>query len=290
MQYRGTGDVGRVFGPVMLVWFLVLGALGVIGIAQNPHVLLALSPHHAAEFFFAHRWIAFIVLGSVVLAVTGAEALYADMGHFGAKPIQAAWVVFVLPCLVLNYFGQGALVLSDPAALENPFFLLAPAALRLPMVILATMATIIASQAMISGAYSIARQCMQMQFLPRMVVRHTSQTEKGQIYLPQINAALLFGVLVLVFSFRNSDALAAAYGIAVTGTFLCTSVLATVVFRRQFGWSRAAALGVFGFFFVLDGLFFSANLLKVPEGRLGAAAAGPGADGADDVVEPRAGT
>ena len=266
VQYRGTGKVGRVFGPVMLVWFLVLGALGLIGIAQNPHVLLALSPHHAAQFFFAHRWIAFIVLGSVVLAVTGAEALYADMGHFGAKPIQAAWVIFVLPCLVLNYFGQGALVLSDPAALENPFFLLAPATLRLPLVILATMATIIASQAMISGAYSIARQCMQMQFLPRMVVRHTSQTEEGQIYLPQINAALLFGVLVLVFAFRNSDALAAAYGIAVTGTFLCTSVLATVVFRRQFGWSRAAALGTFGFFFVVDGLFFSANLLKVPEG------------------------
>ena len=176
-------------------------------------------------------------MGSVVLAVTGAEALYADMGHFGRPPIQRAWIAFVLPALALNYLGQGALLLTDPKAMENPFFLLAPEWLRLPLVVLATAATIIASQSMISGAYSIARQCVQLGFLPRLVVLHTSETEEGQIYLPQINAALLLGVLILVVSFRNSDSLAAAYGIAVTGTFVCTSCLAFLVFRRQFGWS-----------------------------------------------------
>ena len=266
VQVRGTGSMGRVFGPVMALWFLVLGVLGVIEIARQPHVLIALSPHYAVQFCIAHKWLAFVALGSVVLVVTGAEALYADMGHFGPAPIRLAWTFFVLPCLALNYFGQGALVLTDPAAIENPFFLMAPDALRLPLVVLATFATVIASQAMISGAYSMARQCMQMQFLPRMVVHHTSQTEEGQIYLPQINAAILLGVLVLVLLFRSSDALAAAYGIAVTGTFLCTNVLAMVVFRRLYNWPRWLALGVFGFFFVLDGLFFCANLLKIPEG------------------------
>jgi len=206
------------------------------------------------------------VLGAVVLCVTGAEALYADMGHFGSRPIKLTWMFFVLPSLVLNYFGQGALILSDPKAIENPFFLLGPDWLRLPMVILATVATVIASQALISGAYSITRQSMQLGFLPRMTVRHTSNTEEGQIYVPQVNTALLLGVLILVFTFRSSDALAAAYGIAVTGTFLCTCVLAMVVFRRQYHWSRPAAIAVFGGFFVIDSIFFAANALKIPEG------------------------
>ncbi len=266
VQVRGTGSIGRLFGPVMAVWFVVIAALGLVQIGRNPGVLQALSPHYAILVCMRHGWLAFVTLGSVVLAVTGAEALYADMGHFGARPIRFAWIVFVLPCLVINYFGQGALVMADPAALENPFYLMAPLNLRLPLVALATAATVIASQALISGAYSIARQCMQMAFLPRMAVLHTSQTEEGQIYVPQINMALLVGVLVLVLAFRSSDALAAAYGIAVTGTFLCTCVLAAVVFRRQFGWPRWAALGVFGFFFVIDMLFFAANALKIPEG------------------------
>jgi KUP system potassium uptake protein len=266
VQAQGTGQIGRVFGPVMAVWFTSLAALGIAQMARNPAVLAALSPHYGLQLCLAHGWLAFVTLGSVVLSVTGAEALYADMGHFGRQPIKLAWLWFVLPSLVLNYFGQGALVLRDPAALENPFYLLAPDMLRLPLVILATMATVIASQSMISGAYSMARQCMQMSFLPRLTVRHTSQSEEGQIYLPQVNSAILVGVLVLVLSFRSSDSLAAAYGIAVTGTFLCTSCLAMVVFRRRFGWSRTLSIGVFGFFLLVDGVFFASNLLKVPEG------------------------
>ena len=266
VQVRGTTSIGRLFGPVMAVWFFSIAALGAAQIVQNPAVLEALSPHHAVRACVTHGWLAFIVLGSVVLSVTGAEALYADMGHFGARPIRIAWASFVLPCLVLNYFGQGALVMADPATIENPFYLLAPPSLLIPFVVLATAATVIASQALISGAYSIARQCMQMAFLPRMAVLHTSETEEGQIYVPQINVALLVGVLILVISFRSSEALAAAYGIAVTGTFLCTCVLAAVVYRRQFGWPRYLALGVWGGFFVLDLLFFASNALKIPEG------------------------
>ena len=266
IQYRGTESVGTVFGPIMVIWFASIGVLGIIQIVQNPSVLLALSPTYAIGVVIHYQWIAFFALGAVVLSVTGAEALYADMGHFGARPIRAAWLFFVLPTLVLNYFGQGALVLAHAEAVENPFFLLCPEPLRLPMVFLATAATVIASQALISGAYSVARQCVQLGFLPRMTVRHTSATEEGQIYVPQINTALLVGVLVLVFAFRTSDSLAAAYGIAVTGTFLCTCILATVVFRRQFGWSRASAVSVFGGFFLLDGVFFAANATKIPEG------------------------
>jgi KUP system potassium uptake protein len=266
VQWRGTGSVGRIFGPIMAVWFATIGLLGAIEITRYPSVLMALSPTYAVTFCINHGGLAFLSLGSVVLAVTGAEALYADMGHFGARPIRWSWLFFVLPCLVLNYFGQGALVLQNPAAVANPFFLMAPAWLRLPMVILATLATVIASQALISGAYSIARQCTQLGFLPRMVVRHTSQTEEGQIYLPQVNSALAIGVLVLVFTFKSSDALASAYGIAVTGTFLCTCVLAMVVFRRQFHWTRSVAISVFGFFFVIDLMFFAANSMKIVEG------------------------
>jgi KUP system potassium uptake protein len=266
MQWRGTGSVGRIFGPVMAVWFVAIGILGLVEIVRHPFVLMAISPSYALGLCVQYKGLAFIVLGAVVLCVTGAEALYADMGHFGAQPIRLTWTYFVLPCLVLNYFGQGALTISDPAAVANPFFLLAPEWLRLPMVVLATIATIIASQAVISGAYSIARQCMQMGFLPRMTVRHTSNTEEGQIYVPQINTMLAIGVVILVLAFKTSDNLAAAYGIAVTGTFLCTCVLAMVVFRRQFGWSRGAAVSVFGLLFLIDLVFFSANTLKVLEG------------------------
>lgn len=266
VQFRGTGQMGAVFGPITALWFGALGALGLVEVFAAPEVLGAVSPHHAALFVAAHPFAAFIALGSVVLAVTGAEALYADMGHFGRPPIQRAWIAFVLPALGLNYLGQGALLLSDPAALENPFYLLAPEWLRLPLVVLATAATIIASQAMISGAFSIARQCVQLDFLPRLSVRHTSETEEGQIYLPQINFALLIGVLILVVTFRNSDSLAAAYGIAVTGTFVCTSCLAMLVFRRQFGWSAPLVALVFGPLLLLDLGYFVSNVLKVPEG------------------------
>ena len=265
-QYRGTGAMGAVFGPVMALWFAVLALLGLWGIAQRPEVLEALSPHHAVAFAVAHPVATFVTLGSVVLAVTGAEALYADMGHFGRRPIRIAWLSFVLPALLLNYCGQGALLLGDPAKLENPFYLLSPGWLRPFLVVLATAATIIASQAMITGAYSIARQCIQLGFLPRLIVRHTSETEEGQIYMPQVNWGLLIGVLILVLSFKTSDALAAAYGLAVTGTFLCTSALAFLVFRRQFGWPLPFVVLVFGPLFLLDAGYFLSNVLKIPEG------------------------
>ena len=266
VQYRGTAKIGAVFGPICAVWFLVLGLLGLWEVLHNPGVLAAISPHWAITFCLHYKFAAFIAFGSVVLAVTGAEALYADMGHFGRRPIRWAWMVIVLPALVLNYLGQGALLLRDPAALENPFFLLAPEWFRLPLVFLATAATIIASQAMISGAYTIARQCVQLGFMPRLVVRHTSDTEEGQIYMPQVNFALLIGVLILVVTFRDSERLAAAYGIAVTGTFVCTSCLAMVVFRRKFGWPLLAVLGVFLPLLALDLAFFLSNVLKIPEG------------------------
>ena len=266
LQYRGTGKMGRIFGPVTAVWFAVLAVLGLVQIVQNPAVLAALSPEPALAFVAANPLASFIALGAVVLAVTGGEALYADMGHFGAKPIRFAWLFVVLPALVLNYFGQGALLLANPAAIENPFFLLAPDWFRLPLVFLATAATIIASQAMISGAFSVARQCVQLGLLPRLVVRHTSETEEGQIYLPQINFILLIGVVILVLEFRESDALAAAYGIAVTGTFVCTSLLAIVVFWKHFRWPLAAVLPLFGTFLLIDVTYFASNLLKVPAG------------------------
>ncbi len=266
VQYRGTAKMGAIFGPICAAWFLVLALLGLWEVLHNPGVLAAISPHWAITFCLHYKLMAFIAFGSVVLAVTGAEALYADMGHFGRRPIRQAWLVIVLPALVLNYLGQGALLLRDPAALENPFFLLAPEWFRLPLVLLATAATIIASQAMISGAYTIARQCVQLGFLPRLVVHHTSETEEGQIYMPQVNFALLIGVLILVISFRDSERLAAAYGIAVTGTFVCTSCLAMVVFQRKFGWPLLGVLGVFLPLLALDLAYFLSNVLKIPEG------------------------
>jgi KUP system potassium uptake protein len=265
-QSRGTGTVGRLFGPVMAVWFAAIGILGGFEVARDPFVLEAISPLHAVWFVTHHGWMAFIVLGAVVLAVTGAEALYADMGHFGATPIKRAWLFFVLPCLTLNYLGQGALVIRHPSAIANPFFLLGPQWLRLPLVLLATVATVIASQAVISGAYSVTRQCLQLGFLPRMKILHTNSAEEGQIFIPQINAALMIGVLLLVLAFRSSDNLASAYGIAVTGTFLCDCILAMFVFNRQFGWSKWLAGSVFGAFCVVDLIFLLANSLKIPEG------------------------
>lgn len=265
-QYRGTNTVGRVFGPVMALWFVVIGLLGLLEIVREPSILLAMSPTYAFALCAKYKATAFLVLGAVVLCVTGAEALYADMGHFGAYPIRVSWSFFVLPCLVLNYFGQGGLILSHPETLHNPFFLLGPVWFRLPLVVLATVATVIASQSVISGAYSMARQCMQLGFLPRMTVRHTSNLEAGQIYVPQVNNILALGVLVLVLAFKSSANLASAYGIAVTGTFLCTAMLAMAVFRRQFHWPRTVSLVVFGFFFLIDATFFSANVLKVVEG------------------------
>ena len=206
VQYRGTGSVGRLFGPVMAVWFVTIALLGLAQIRLHPYVLLALSPSYAIELCLVYKALAFIVLGAVVLCVTGAEALYADMGHFGAHPIRVSWTFFVLPSLVLNYFGQGALIITDPRALDNPFFLSAPHWVRLPLVALAAIATVIASQAVISGAYSMTRQCMQLGFLPRMTVRHTSSREEGQIYVPQVNLALAVGVLALVFASRAATA------------------------------------------------------------------------------------
>ena len=266
MQYRGTHSVGRVFGPIMALWFAVLAVLGAGQIIHRPDVLLAISPWYAVKLCIVYKYLAFVVLGAVVLCVTGAEALYADMGHFGPVPIRQSWLFIVLPSLVLCYFGQGAMLLRDPASVQNPFFLMAPEWSRLALVILATAATVIASQAVISGAYSATRQCMQLGFLPRLTVRHTSNTEEGQIYVPQVNTALLIGVLALVVLFKTSDNLASAYGIAVTGTFLCTAVLAMVVFRRQFHWSRTVSVAVFGTLFMIDGVFFAANTLKIVEG------------------------
>jgi len=266
VQRSGTGSMGRAFGPVMLIWFVTIGIMGVVQIAQHPFVLRALIPTYSVTFIYRHPVTAFVALGAVVLAVTGAEALYADMSHFGRRPIRAAWTFFVLPCLVLNYFGQGALIIRDPTTVDNPFFKMAPHALQLPLVVLSTLATIIASQAVITGAYSMARQCIQLGLFPRMEVRHTSEREEGQIYVPQVNYMLAAGVILLVLAFKTSDALASAYGIAVTGTFLCTNILAMVVFRRQFGWSRTAAIAVFGFFGVVDFAFFASNTLKIVDG------------------------
>jgi KUP system potassium uptake protein len=265
IQSRGTATVGTFFGPVMLVWFATLGVLGLAQIAQNPGVLAALNPAYALGLFGHAGWQAFVALGAVVLAVTGAEALYADMGHFGPAPIRLAWFGLVLPGLVLNYFGQGALVLREPAALEHPFYHLVPEWGLWPLIGLATCATIIASQAVISGVFSLTRQAVQLGYLPRMTVRHTSATEIGQVYLPRVNWLLMVGVLLLVASFGSSGNLAAAYGISVTGAMAIDSVLAGLVAAWRWGWGPAAAV-VFGTFFLLDFAYFAANALKIPAG------------------------
>jgi KUP system potassium uptake protein len=267
IQSRGTGSVGRFFGPVMVVWFLVLGTLGVWHIVGNPYVLHALSPHHAVMFFVRHKWHGFTVLGAVVLAVTGGEALYADMGHFGPRPIRIGWFALAMPGLVLNYFGQGALVLSDPKALDSPFFSQVPKGpLTYGLVVLSAMATVIASQALISGAYSLTHQAVQLGFFPRMTVKHTSHQTEGQIYIPQINWGLMVMCVVLVLAFQKSSSLAAAYGIAVTGTMGITSIVYYVVTRRTWNWPIWRALPIVALFLVFDVAFFGANLLKFFEG------------------------
>ncbi len=266
VQSRGTERVGRLFGPIMTVWFVVIGALGAVQIAHYPGVLAALSPHHAAEILAGHGWKGFLLLGAVVLAITGGEALYADMGHFGRHPIRLAWFGLVLPALLLCYFGQGALLLHEPAAIANPFFHLAPDWALLPMVGLATAATVIASQAVISGAYSVTQQAIHLRYLPRMEVRHTSEQEKGQIYLPQMNWLLLLGVVALVVSFQSSSSLAAAYGIAVTGTMVATTALAYKVARRLGRWSLVQAGLALAVFMTVDLGFFVSNLGKIMEG------------------------
>ncbi|GBR47011.1 potassium transporter Kup system [Neokomagataea tanensis NBRC 106556] len=265
-QGFGTGKIGRAFGPVMVLWFATLAVLGIRGIMLYPQVALALSPSFALNFIATHGTLSFVALGSVVLSVTGAEALYADMGHFGRSPIRKAWMFFVLPALTLNYFGQAALLIKDPSTLSNPFYHLGPAWAQVPLLILATFATVIASQAGISGSFSLCRQLIQLGYLPRTRIIHTNPSEEAQIYLPSLNWILGFGAIVLVLAFQSSAALAAAYGIAVTGTFLCTCVLAMVVFRRTFKWSAISVGIVFGFLFIVDSVFFSANLLKIPDG------------------------
>ena len=267
IQSRGTGDVGKLFGPVMLVWFTTLALLGLRQIVLEPEVIGALSPWWGIEFFLRHGFRGIHILGSVVLVVTGGEALYADMGHFGLKPIRLAWSVLVLPALVLAYLGQGALILRDPTAAAEPFFrMVPPGAATWALVILSSLATVIASQALISGAFSLTRQAMLQGFLPRMTIRHTARDNEGQIYIPEVNALLAIGCLALVLTFRESVRLAAAYGIAVTGTMAVTSVLYYLVVRYTWGWSKWRSLGLLAFFLALDIPFLAANLFKFFDG------------------------
>jgi KUP system potassium uptake protein len=265
-QSKGTEVVGKFFGPVMLLWFGTLGVLGAINIAHDTTILSALNPIYALRFFTGQPWIAFVALGAVVLAVTGAEALYADMGHFGRFPIRLAWFGFVLPALLLNYFGQGALILHDAEAVKNPFYLLAPEWALFPLIGLATLATVIASQAVITGAFSVSRQALQLGYLPRMHIQHTSESTQGQVYMPRVNWGLMIATMALVLGFRSSGNLAAAYGIAVTGDMVITTLLASVVFIEIWRWSKLKAYALVTIFLTIDLAFFSANVLKIPDG------------------------
>ena len=265
-QRVGTAGVGKVFGPITALWFVSIGILGFLEILREPVILFAANPGYALRFAFTHGTAGFIVLGAVVLAVTGGEALYADMGHFGKRPIRLAWFGLVLPALVINYFGQGALVLRDPLAAENPFFLLAPRVLLYPLIALATMAAIIASQAMISGAFSLTQQCIQLGYSPRLTITHTSAKEFGQIYIPEVNHALMVGCLLIVLGFRDSTSLGAAYGIAVTGTFVITTTIFTVITLARWKWPLWRAIPFFVVFIAIDGAFFGASALKILHG------------------------
>ena len=266
IQAHGTAAVGLLFGPVMLIYFAVLAVLGIAGIMQAPQILWAINPWYALHFFLLDPMLAFLALGSVVLAVTGAEALYADMGHFGRKAIMVSWLYVALPCLMLNYLGQSALILRHPQAIENPFFLMAPDWARLPLVILATLATIIASQAVISGAFSVSHQAVQLGFLPRLKIMHTSAKAAGQIYVPLVNWALLALVVMLALGFQSSSNLAAAYGIAVTGTMFITACMLGVLTFAVWKWHPLVAGLVTGTFIVIDGLYFASNATKIPDG------------------------
>ncbi len=266
IQQHGTASIGKLFGPVMVLWFGVLGLLGTLSILQYPQILAALLPIHAVHFFAAHGTASFLILGAVVLAITGAEALYADMGHFGRRPIQLVWFAYVLPALVLNYFGQGALLLANPEAVRNPFYMLAPEWALYPMIGLATAATVIASQAVISGAFSVTRQVIQMGYAPRLIIRHTSATEAGQIYIPFVNWTLAIGIALLVLGFQSSSNLAAAYGIAVTGTFAIDTLLLGLVMRVQWDIGPRVTLFTVLTFLTIDLAFFGANIVKIPDG------------------------
>jgi KUP system potassium uptake protein len=266
VQSRGTARVAAFFGPVMAVWFAVIAIAAINPIMRHPEILFALNPLHAVEFMLHHGIIGFVTLGAVFLAVTGAEALYADLGHFGKRPIQTAWLFIVLPSLALNYLGQGAELVANPRAVENPFFLMFPDWALIPMVSLATVATVIASQAVITGAYSLTRQAIQLGLLPRFEIRHTSESHSGQIYIPRINMLLLVAVTLLVLMFRSSSALASAYGISVTGTMVVTAMMGFVVIWKVWKWSPFAAAALIAPFLFLDLTFLSANLLKVVEG------------------------
>jgi len=266
IQSTGTARVGKLFAPVMVVYFVVLAVLGVVNIAARPEVIGALDPRWAMRFFANDPELGFLALGSVVLAVTGAEALYADMGHFGRRPISVAWLYFVFPALMLNYLGQGALLLGTPEAAQNPFFLMASEDWRLPLVILSTMATVIASQAVITGAFSVVQQAVQLGLMPRIRIEHTSATEAGQIYIPIINWALMTMVLLLILGFRESSNLAAAYGIAVTGTMFISTLMVGVLIRRVWQWPLAAVIVFEGVFLTVDGTYFASNVTKIPDG------------------------
>jgi KUP system potassium uptake protein len=266
VQRHGTARIGAIFGPVMFLWFATLGVLGAVQVVQHPAVLAAVNPVHGIQFFHHNGWHGYLVLGSVFLVVTGGEALYADMGHFGARPIRMSWYFFVLPTLLLNYFGQGALVLLDPNAAEHPFFRLAPSWALLPLVVLSTFATVIASQAVISGAFSLTRQAVQLGYLPRVDIEHTSETEAGQIYIPGLNWVLMIACIGLVLGFRSSSRLAAAYGVAVTTDMVFTSILFAVVARDRWKWRLPAVLAMAVGFLVVDLGFWGASLLKIPSG------------------------
>ena len=266
MQSSGTHKLGRLFGPVMLLWFFVLGAFGFLSLVRTPAILAAVNPYYALEMFLNAPWVAFVSLGAVVLAVTGCEALYADMGHFGKRPIQYAWLFVALPALMLNYFGQGAALLRNPGEASIAFFSVIPHWAHLPMVMLATLAAIIASQSVITGVFSMTQQAVQLGQLPRMEIRHTSATDYGQIYVPRMNAFLAVGVVLIVLIFRSSGALAAAYGIAVTGVMVIDTFNASIVAGKQWRWNPAVVIGLFGAIGISDLLFFSANSLKIPEG------------------------
>lgn len=266
VQRHGTGKMGVAFGPVMLVWFVTIAVLGISSVAQTPEIISAINPQYAYSFFAGEPMLAFLALGSVVLCVTGAEALYADMGQFGRGPIRFSWFVIAVPALYLNYFGQAALVLRNPQASENPFYLLVPDSLQLPMVILATLATVIASQAVISGAFSMTRQAIHLDYLPRLLVRHTSSSERGQVYVPAVNWILLIAVAGLIIAFQDSSRLASAYGIAVTGTFVITTCLTTVVALRFWKVKPYIVIPIFIVFLIIDTAFFAANLTKFSDG------------------------
>lgn len=266
IQHRGTASVARVFGPITCVWFLTLAALGVYQIMKEPGVLQAVSPTYGYHFFVENKWRAFVVLGSVFLVVTGGESLYSDLGHIGALPIRLAWFIVVLPALLLNYFGQGALVLQNPEAVANPFYLMAPKPLLLPLVLLATSATVIASQALITGIFSLTMQATQLGFMPRVQIRHTSKRERGQIYISGVNWLLFTACVALVIGFQSSSRLAAAYGVAVTSTMLITTLLFYVVARDRWKWNPIVAAGICGFFLLIEVAFWAANIIKVPHG------------------------